>query len=48
MKALRAGLITDTYFDIYPKESLRIENPCEFPNFHVVSLLKHIYFNKHL
>lgn len=43
-----AKYITDTYFDIYPKESLRIENPCEFPNLHVVSLLKHIYFNKHL
>lgn len=35
-----ARFITDCFPDIYPKESLRKDNPCDTPNFHVVSLLK--------
>lgn len=35
-----ARFITDCFPDIYSKESLRKENPCLTPNFHVVNLLK--------
>lgn len=41
-----AKFITDIYFDLYPKDSMRKENPCDFPNLHVVSLLKHIYYDE--
>lgn len=42
-----AKFITDIYHDLYPKETaLREDNPCDFPNLHVVSLLKHLYFDE--
>lgn len=41
-----AKYIVDTFPDLYPREeSLRKENPCEFPNIHVSCLLKHENFN---
>lgn len=44
-----AKYILDTYPEFYSwEESIRKDNPCEFPNFHVVSLLKHIYFNENI
>lgn len=41
-----ARYIVDTYPEYYSNESLRKENPCEFPNIHVVSLLKHLYYDE--
>lgn len=42
-----AKFITDIYNELYPKSSLREDNPCYFPNPHVVSVLKHLWYEKH-
>lgn len=40
-----AKYLIDIYPELYSTESLRADNPCEFPNPHVVSLLKHLKYD---
>lgn len=40
--------ILDFYGDIYSEDSINLDNPCITPNYHVVTMLKKIYYEKKL